>query len=184
MEDIYIGYKEKNKFIKKKSNFGVTSINQLIHSNPLNEIHKEKDYYSDFDNFEMKKFVYNKLEIINKEVNFRVKKKIKNGNLHFKQSLSHCPDSSQENIQRNSKKHDTLKTTQEFSKKSQINSIFHYDWAKDPNKYDVPYYFMSTPLMRLNENNIPVHTNPLDETKTMTIGEFSIVGNFSKILNI
>ena len=66
MENIYIGYKEKNKFIKKKSNFGVTSINQLIHSNPLNEIHKEKDYYSDFDNFEMKKFDYNKLEIINK----------------------------------------------------------------------------------------------------------------------
>jgi len=71
--------------------------------------------------------------------------------------------------------------TQEFSKKSYISSIFYYDWAKDPNKYEVPYYFFTTPLMRLNENNAPTNYNPLDEMKTINFEDLISIGKFSLI---
>jgi len=68
---------------------------------------------------------------------------------------------------------------QEFSKKSHITSIFYYDWSKDVNKYEVPYYFYTTPIMRLNENNIPTVTNPLDEMKTMNFDNLMQLGKFN-----
>jgi len=68
---------------------------------------------------------------------------------------------------------------QEFSKKSYITSIFYYDWAKDPNKYEVPYYFFTTPMMRLNEHNTPTFNNPLDEMKTITFEELMKIGKFN-----
>lgn len=70
---------------------------------------------------------------------------------------------------------------QENNKKSHITSIFYYDWAKDPKKYEVPYYFLTTPIMKLNENNVVTGNNPLDGMKTMNIDDFLKIGKFSLI---
>lgn len=172
--------KNKNQNIVKE---GLIRLEHVIHRYHHDEIFQSKNYDSDFDHEKMQKFVYEKLEKTNKEIILNGKKKT--GIFGIEDFLGNTEKEkkkkSKKNEEKSNEKDKKDLKTQEFSKKAQINSIFHYDWAKDPNKYGVPYYYMSTPLMRLNENNLPVYNNPLDETKTITFEDFYRIGKFNNV---
>jgi len=67
---------------------------------------------------------------------------------------------------------------QEVSKKINVNSIYYYEWSRDSLKNVIPYYYISTPLTKFNEINIPVQENPYILCKTMNIEEFIQIGKF------
>lgn len=68
----------------------------------------------------------------------------------------------------------------EMSKKITVSSIFYYEWSKDTLKFDFnnSYYYISSPLTKFNEMNIPVNDNPLLLTQNMTCGDFIKIGKF------
>ena len=66
----------------------------------------------------------------------------------------------------------------DISKKITVNSIFYYEWSRDFSKNITPFYYMSTPLTKFNEINIPVQENPYLLCKSMSIEEFFTIGKF------